>query len=260
MGPLRYKFSIVQFAGYLGRDYRGVDSVLSPKSVTYTRALRARVQSCRKGLKQDMGVLAPAAVSNTEPGLAMEFFATCHPSGFAPTGLTPRQIRLRVRFTKALSHIGLGNSQSEAAAGPTAFAAEISRVPTRSIDGDVRCSGARDQCGRESGLQLLAANHRGGYRRPIYDDDGRRNKVTAIHSENSALLHLRKLNRGRREGRDCRGRSGASAQGVYGVAGWEGQQTHQTPKRNERSLPAGGTLHRSSYTQGLTRHVDRERG
>ena len=106
----------------------------------------------------------------------------------------------------------------------------------------------------------MTANHRGGYRRPINDDDGSRNKVTAIHSQNSALLHLRKLNRGRREGRDCRGWSGASAQGVYGVAGWQGQQTHQTPKRNERSLPAGGTLHRSSYTQGLTRHVDRNAG
>ena len=136
-------------------------------------------------------------------------------------------------------HTGLGNSQSEAAAGPTAFAAEISRVPTRSIDGDVRCSRARDQCGRESGLQLLTANHRGGYRRPINDDDGSRNEVAAVHSENSALLHLRKLNRGRREGRDCRGWSGASAQGVYGVAGWEGQQTTKPQSAtNARCQPA----------------------
>jgi hypothetical protein len=51
----------------------------------------------------------------------------------------------------------LSDSQAEGAAGSTARAAKIARVPPRSFDRHACCSRSGDQGGRDRDLQLLTA-------------------------------------------------------------------------------------------------------
>ena len=56
----------------------------------------------------------------------------------------------------------LGDSQDEGAAGSTAAAAKIARVPARSIDLHASATGGGDYSGRNRGLQLLTAGSKSG--------------------------------------------------------------------------------------------------
>ena len=56
----------------------------------------------------------------------------------------------------------LSDSQDEGAAGSTAAAAKIARVPARSIDLHAGATGGGDYSGRDRGLQLLTAGSKSG--------------------------------------------------------------------------------------------------
>jgi len=60
-------------------------------------------------------------------------------------------------FPRLLASYCLGDSQDKSAAGSTARAAKITRVPARSIDRHACRSESGDHGGRNRGLQLLAA-------------------------------------------------------------------------------------------------------
>src|SRR5580700_7643776 len=111
----------------------------------------------------------------------------------------------RIFYTRSC----LGDSQDEGAAGSTAAAAKIARVPARSIDLHAGATGGGDYSGRDRGLQLLAAGRKSG---SVDHHYRRRNKLATIHSEHKALLHLRKRNRVRRERPNDRDWPGTSAQ------------------------------------------------
>ena len=65
----------------------------------------------------------------------------------------------------------LGDSQDQGAAGSTAGAAKIARVPAWSVDLHACRAGCRDYRRCDHGLQLLAARGQGAQRRSVDDHD-----------------------------------------------------------------------------------------
>src|SRR5450759_3047571 len=93
----------------------------------------------------------------------------------------------------------LSDGQCEYAAVAAACAAQVSRVPARSMHKHVHGSWTRDQTGRNRDFQLLTAGNRGAQGLPVDDNYRRRNKLAAVHDEHSTLLHLSKIHRAGRE-------------------------------------------------------------
>ena len=118
----------------------------------------------------------------------------------------------------------LSDRQDEGVAGSTARAAHVARVPARSVDRHVCGSRSGDQGGRDRDLQLLTARDRGAQRSPVDDHDGGRNKVTTVHNEWKALLHLGERIRAGSERRNDRGWPGAPANDIESAAPLEDEQ------------------------------------
>jgi hypothetical protein len=112
----------------------------------------------------------------------------------------------------------LGNHQDESAAVSAALAAQIARVPTRSLDQYVCDSSSRDLGGRDCDLQQRAARDFRAYFDPVDDHHRRRNKRTAVHAERIASLHFSERNRGDRKRRNVRSWPGTPAEWIDGVA------------------------------------------
>jgi hypothetical protein len=72
--------------------------------------------------------------------------------------------------------------------------------------------------------------------------------MTAIHSDQESLLHLRECDGGGRERGNGRGGTGASAEGIQGVAAL--QDKHGEQQRAERSQRSVNSFHIALYTRG----------
>jgi hypothetical protein len=118
----------------------------------------------------------------------------------------------------------LHDSQDERAAGSTARAAKITRVPARSIDRHACCSCCGDYGSRNRGLQLLTARGSGFQRCAVDDHHRGRNEITALHSEKKALLHFSERNRRDRKRPNDRCWPSTSAEGIECVAALKNEQ------------------------------------
>jgi hypothetical protein len=129
-----------------------------------------------------------------------------------------RGVRLRLTFDCCLCS---GDSQGEGAAGSAAGAAEITRVPARSMNRHARFSRSRDNSGRDSDLQLLTAHDLSAHVGAVDDYDRGRDKLTAIHGKKNSLLHLSESNSAGRKRSDHRDGPRTSTQRVECVAARE---------------------------------------
>jgi hypothetical protein len=71
------------------------------------------------------------------------------------------------------TQILLRNGQDKRAAGPTARAAQIARIPGWSVDRHIRRSIRGDRSARDCDLQLRAAHNQSGRGRPVNEPDRR---------------------------------------------------------------------------------------
>jgi hypothetical protein len=135
----------------------------------------------------------------------------------------------------------LSDRQNESTAGPAARTADIARVPSRRVNRDICCSRSRDHGGSDRDPQLRTADDEGAERRPVDDPDSRRNKLTTIHGEKKALLHLSECNAAGRK--RCNGRGGPSTStcGIERVAGLEEQPGER--KRAQKPGDIEGSFH-----------------
>lgn len=139
----------------------------------------------------------------------------------------------------------LGNRQDKRAGGSTAATAHISRVPTRSIDRHASGSRRGDHSSSNRGLQLRTACDQSAQIGSVDDHNGGRNKLSAIHMENKALLHFSQRNRTGGKGSNDRDWTSASTQRIDGVAGLKEQRGEH--EHAERPQKGTDSFHRGSY-------------
>ena len=135
----------------------------------------------------------------------------------------------------------LGDRQDQGLTGSAARTADIACSPARSIDLHAGGSSSGDHCGRDRGLQLLTAGSQSGNVRTVDDHDRRRNKLTAVHNQQKALLYLRERNRARGNGCNDRRWPRTSAQGIDRVAALEHKQGEQC--HAERCQESADSVH-----------------
>jgi hypothetical protein len=185
--------------------------------------------------KTDDELLALASHSLTLEGFSVAFSASTSSDGHSSTR------PLFFRFVSFDVWRCLGDRQNQRLTGSAAGAADIACSPARSIDLHAGGSSSGDHCGRDRGLQLLTAGSQSGNVRTVDDHDRRRNKLTAVHNQQKALLYLRERNRARGNGCNDRRWPRTSAQGIDRVAALEHKQGEQC--HAERCQESADSVH-----------------